>query len=68
MSATNNYKVKLVLSIIEEHFGSITKVAFSDEDVELDCHNNSNSCVTIEIEIFFYLASSAVTFLQILQT
>ena len=28
MSATNNYKVKLVLSIIEEHFGSITKVSY----------------------------------------
>ena len=26
MSATNSYKVKLVLSIIEEHFGSVTKV------------------------------------------
>jgi hypothetical protein len=26
MSATNTYKAKLVLSIIEEHFGSITKV------------------------------------------
>lgn len=25
MSATNSYKVKLVLSIIEEHFGSVTK-------------------------------------------
>jgi hypothetical protein len=29
MSATNNYKVKLVLSIIEEHFGRIAKVWLS---------------------------------------
>lgn len=28
MSATNSYKVKLVLSIIEEHFGSVTKVLY----------------------------------------
>lgn len=51
MSATNNYKVKLVLSIIEEHFGSITKVRFEQKNFAFDSHDCSSKCVAVEHDL-----------------